>query len=78
MRNVSTPAAFAVEWVAGESENLYQLINSRGTTSLFFGIQRKDTGEWRTMSVLDPSRYMDKPPKSFHEFEKVARSYIEA
>lgn len=77
--NVSNPAAFGVEWKAGETGSRYQLVNVRGTTGLLFGVKVQGASGWSTMPVVDPSRFgMDSPPRTFAEFRKVAENYIDA
>jgi hypothetical protein len=79
-RNVSNPAAFGVQWSAGENGNDFQLVNPRGTTGLLFGMRntREGRSNWSTTSVVDPSRFgLNAPPTNYKEFLAVARSYIE-
>lgn len=71
--NTSSPVAFGVEWEA--ETNRYQLVNLRGEMSLVFGARTGDI--WSAMNVIDPSQFMDRPPKTFAEFEAVARSYVD-
>jgi hypothetical protein len=77
LTNVSNTAAFAVEWIAGESGNRYQLVNPRGSVTLWFGMWRDDEQRWAIDTVVDPSRFgMTQPPTSFPAFLAVANSYI--
>lgn len=77
IKNVSNPAAFAVEWEAGENGNTYQLVNPRGVLSLMFGAKNDREGRsWSHMQVVDPSRFMDAPPRNFKEFREIADRYI--
>lgn len=76
MVNMSNPASFAVEWVAGDTGSHYQLVNIRGTTGLMFGARHEGSDQWVTTPVVDPSRFMEHPPKSFREFSAVARKFI--
>lgn len=74
-RNVSNPAAFAVQWSA--QANRYTLVNPRGTVALWFGVWRD--GRWSHMDVIDPSRFgLTDPPKSFPAFMTVVRAYVQA
>ena len=74
--NVSNPAAFGVEWTAGDHDNRYQLVNPRGTTGLMFGASY-DKGPWLTTPVIDPERFgLTTPPRSFGEFRKIAEQYV--
>lgn len=77
LTNVSNPVAFVVEWIAGESGNRYQLVNPRGSVTLWFGMWREDENRWATATVVDPSRFgMTQPPTSFRAFLAVANSYV--
>ena len=77
-QNVSNPAAFGVEWAAGETGNRYQLVNSRGTTGLMFGAKHEGTTEWISTRVVDPERFgLLAPPKTFHDFMLIVRRYVE-
>ncbi|XVV02782.1 hypothetical protein ACQPW3_36355 [Actinosynnema sp. CA-248983] len=74
--NFSSPAAFAVEWSAGENGSRCQLVNPRGTASLIFGMKVKDSGEWMTTAVVDPTRFLDAVPRTFADFLKAAHAYV--
>lgn len=77
LTNVSNPAAFAVEWIAAESGNRYQLANPRDSVTLWFGMWRDDEQRWATATVVDPSRFgMTRPPTSFRAFLAIANSYV--
>lgn len=78
LTNVSNPAAFGVEWTAGETGNTYQLTNPRGTTNLLFSARHEGSIKWLpASSVVDPSRFgLTKPPTSFAAFRTVALAYI--
>ena len=75
--NMTTPASFGVEWAAGDNGSQFQLVNPRGTASLLFGCKPKGKG-WMTTPVVDPSRFMEQAPKTFAEFERIARAYVDA
>lgn len=76
--NVSNPAAFGVQWTAGDSDSTYQLANPRGTTQLLFGTRLKDDNRWHTTTVVDPSRFgMTKALKSLQAFMAIVRRYVE-
>jgi hypothetical protein len=76
LMNVSNPAAFGVEWT--NEGNRFQLVNSRGTASLMFGMQHED-GRWMSTGVVDPERFgMSGPPKNFRAFLAIAESYVNA
>lgn len=79
LANVSNPAAFGVEWVAGETGNTYQLVNPRGLDSLHFGVKRAGSDRWVTTRVVDPSRFgMTEAPKTFKAFLAIAEAYVNA
>jgi hypothetical protein len=74
-RNVSNPAAFGAEWVTGDHR--YQLVNSRGTASLMFGMFNADHGRWYNTSVTAPERFgMTGAPKSWREFAAVVSAFL--
>jgi hypothetical protein len=72
VQNVSNPAAFGVEWSAGE--NRYQLVNQRGTSSLLFG--SCVGGIWNSTPVVDPERFGELPPKTFAQFRAIAETFV--
>ncbi|MEO6085698.1 MAG: hypothetical protein ABIQ18_21530 [Umezawaea sp.] len=74
--NVSNPAAFGVEWSAGENGNRYQLVNPRDTDGLIFGMKVEGAHQWSVVPVVDPTRFMDTAPKNFRSFLEVARAYV--
>lgn len=75
--NVSNPAAFAVQWTAGETGNTYQLLNPGGTAELTFGCKPAGRDRWRHTRVVAPERFgMTKPPKNHKESLSIARAYI--
>jgi hypothetical protein len=75
--NVSNPAAFGVEWSAGENGNRYQLANPRGTTGLLFGVKHEGSDKWLTTTVADPERFgMTASPTTFAQFRDVASRYV--
>lgn len=77
LTNVSNPAAFGVEWVAGENGNTYQLSNPRGTTALMFGTRHAGKTEWLNTTVTDPSRFgMTSAPRTFKAFSAIAYEYV--
>lgn len=80
-QNVSNPAAFGAEWAAGDNGNRFQLVNSRGTTSLMFGVQRagrEGPGEWVSTQVIAPERFgLVSPPRTWAEFLAIVRAYVE-
>lgn len=77
--NVSNPAAFGVEWVAGETGNRYQLCTSRGTATLTFGVRHADSDRWMTQTVMAPERFgMTSAPKTFAAFLAIAEAYVNA
>lgn len=75
MLNVSNPAAFAVEW--SEDCCRYQLVNLRGTSGLVFGLRRSG-GDWSTVRVENPERFLTVAPRTFADFREVARTFYEA
>lgn len=78
-QNMTTPASFGVEWTAGDNGSRFQLANPRGTTGLLFGVLTEGKTEWSTTSVVEPSRFgLTDAPKTFAEFMKVVRAYVEA
>ncbi|WNV90289.1 hypothetical protein [Umezawaea sp. Da 62-37] len=75
--NVSNPTAFGVEWSAGENGSQYQLVNPRGTEGLVFGMKVEGARQWSVVPVVDPTRFMDTIPRTFNDFLKVAKAYVE-
>lgn len=77
--NMTTPAAFGVEWRAGENGTRFQLANPRGTRTLLFGAKPAGADQWMTTPVVEPSRFgMDTPPRTFAQFRRIADAYINA
>jgi len=77
-QNVSNPAAFGAEWAAGDNGNRFQLVNSRGTTSLMFGVLHENSTEWISTQVIEPGRFgLDSPPRTWAEFLAIVRRYVE-
>lgn len=77
LTNVSNPAAFGVEWVAGETGNTYQLVNIRGTMTLTMAVQHAGSTTWHRNDVVDPSRFgMESPPRTFKAFRAIANAYV--
>ncbi|ONI83481.1 hypothetical protein ALI22I_33840 [Saccharothrix sp. ALI-22-I] len=74
--NVSNPAAFGVEWSAGENGCRFQLVNVRGTTGLMFGMKAPGRDRWSSMAVVDPSRFLEATPRTYGDFLKVAHAYV--
>lgn len=77
--NMSTPASFGAEWTARNSGTRFQLVNPRGTTTLLFGAKPDGSEQWSTTRVVGPERFgMDKPPRSFTAFRRIAAAYVNA
>lgn len=72
----STPASYGVEWRHG-SGNRYQLVNLKGMMTLIFGAMPDGHDRWITTTVVDPSRFMDRPPATVKEFLSVVKRYVE-
>lgn len=76
--NVSTPAAFGVEWVNGDNGSTFQMVNIRGTGGLLFGVRLADSAKWITTPVIGPERFTDgEPIKTINQFMAVVRRYVE-
>jgi hypothetical protein len=79
LTNVSNPAAFGVEWTAGDNggSTRFQLVNPRGTTTLLFGMRVEGRKSWTTTPVVDPSRFgLYAAPRTFRDFDEIARRYV--
>jgi hypothetical protein len=75
----SLSAAFGVEWNVGASGTRYQLVNPRGTTTLFFGLMVQGAEQWSTTPVIAPERFgMHTPPHGLAGFRKIAEAYVDA
>ncbi|MCG8926634.1 hypothetical protein [Lentzea sp. CC55] len=74
-KNVSNPAAFGVEWTAGNHGSRYQLVNPKGTSSLLFGVMVSGSKTWSTTPVIAPDRFLRATPETFGDFLEAARAY---
>ena len=77
---INTPASFGVE-ITEPNDTMppttFQLANPRDTMTLIFAV--KTAGEWGpTMPVTNPERFMDRPPKTQHEWEQVIAAWCRA
>lgn len=75
LTNVTNLAAFGVEWTH-EGDSRYQLVNSRGTTTLMFSIKLKGSDQWHTNMVADPSQFgLTSAPGTFKAFKAIAHAF---
>jgi hypothetical protein len=77
LRDLSTPSAFGVEW--SSKQHTYQLVCSRGTSTLMLGIRPAGTDCWTSTPVIAPERFgMSGPPRTSREFLAIAEAFVQA
>ena len=80
MANVSNPAAYGVRW-DGEGEGVeHELVNPRGTRSLYLGTRTPHTyPRWVQSPVVNPERFgLTKEPGSWREFMAIVQAFLDA
>lgn len=77
LRDLSNPAAYGAEW--SSEHHTYQLVCSRGTSTLMLGIKPAGSDCWTSTPVIAPERFgMTGPPSTTAEFLAIARAFVAA